>query len=173
MGDAAPALEDVDAVIAGLTRLGYDDNSVELARAHRIRGEILLRDGRTAEASAELLALVTRLGTAADAPQLELGQALDLQGCALRESGNPAAAVAAHDSARARLEKLLPANHPFLIRNTLYREAATDRRDDFARDAAIAMRTFEDSSIWSRVIDAQLHPVKCAATGFRHCVFLL
>jgi tetratricopeptide (TPR) repeat protein len=94
-----------------------------MLRVRRMQAEILLQSGDFAQALAELETLARCLGTLAISVDVELGQVLDLQGHALRALGRRTDALAAHEAARGHLQKQLPPDHPFLLRNTLYREA--------------------------------------------------
>ena len=172
-GRAPEALEEIQAVIGGLRALGRSDHSPQSLRARRIRGEILLRAGQAVEARIELESLAGELSGASQTRPLELGQALDLLGCALRELNRSTEAAALHARARRELEKQLPAGHPFLIRNTLYGEAAAKDRAGFIRDAAQTESGLAPASIWRRLIDAQSDPSACRASGLKPCVLVL
>lgn len=172
-GHAPEALEEIQAVISGLRALGRSDHSPQSLRAQRIRGEILLRAGQPEEARMELESLTAELSAASQTRPLELGQALDLLGCALRELNRSAEAAELHARARRELEKQLPAGHPFLNRNTLYEEAAAKDRAGFVRDAAQTESGLAPASIWRRLIDAQSDPSACRPLGLNQCVLVL
>jgi len=152
------ALAEIEAVIQGLPNVGYSSDAPETLRARRIRGEILLRAGRFAEAFAELESLTTQLRRATNSPDLELGQTLDLVGCAQRALNRPTDAAASHTLARAYLKKNLPADHPLLQRNTLYHAMANGNREQFVQQAKLMRQSLPGESIWRRLIDAQLDP---------------
>jgi hypothetical protein len=160
-------------VIQGLRELGRSDESPVAIRARRIRGEILLRVGDAEDAYKELVSLSTKLMDASEGHALELGQTLDLLGCALRELNRPKEAVAAHDRARIHLERQLPADHPFLNRNALYRDAAANDRERFKQQAARTKLSLAPDSIWRTLIDAQWDPSVCVKSGLRTCVLVL
>ena len=121
----------------------------------------------------ELESLTAELSAASQTRPLELGQALDLLGCALRELNRSAEAAERHARARRELEKQLPAGHPVLNRNTLYEEAAAKDRAGFVRDAAQTESGLAPASIWRRLIDAQSDPSACRPLGLNQCVLVL
>jgi serine/threonine protein kinase len=173
LGDAAGSLAELDLIIAALPNAGYSQDSTELIRARRLRAETLLRADQPQEALRELDALVARLEAAAQPSALEFGQVLDLHGCALRELDRAADAQASHERARIQLLKSLPPDHPFLIRNSLYKEAAADNIGQFQLRAQEFNVGLPVSSIWRRLIEVELEPSSCARTGLPKCVFVL
>jgi serine/threonine protein kinase/tetratricopeptide (TPR) repeat protein len=173
LGNQEPALAQIDTVIDGLRVAGFAAEAPETLRARRFRAEILLRAGRAEDALQELEPLVSRLLAVADPPEIELGQALDLWGCTLRALSRSTDAVAAHDKARTHLGKQLPADHPFMARNTLYREAAAHDKEQFERDARNTTQNMTPTSIWRSLIDAELHTGACPRTGLPTCVLVL
>jgi Flp pilus assembly protein TadD len=89
-------------------------------RARRAQAEIAARAGRWRDAYEELRGLA--------GVEFEQGEALDLLGCAALELGRRDEALSLHRRARPLLEKKLPADHPSLLRNTLYQEAAAAKQ---------------------------------------------
>jgi hypothetical protein len=122
LGEHALARREVQAVLTGLIELGMASDSSTLLRVRRMQAEILLQSGDFVAALVELEVLARCLSTLAISVDIELGQVLDLQGHALRALGRRTEALAAHQAARGYLQKQLPSDHPFLLRNTLYRE---------------------------------------------------
>jgi serine/threonine protein kinase len=173
LGRSGEGLNELQVVIDGLRGVGRSDDAPEVLRVHRIRGELLLRAGQPEVALRELELLSDRLSAAPESRSLELGQTLDLMGCALRELNRLNEAIVSHDAARMQLRKQLPDVHPFLVRNLLYRERATGDQREFLRDAAQAKNGFAPTSIWRRVIDAQLDATVCRANDSPTCVFVL
>ena len=172
-GRSQESLAEIQAVIEGLHEVGRSESSPEAFRARRIRAEILLRAGRAADAFDELNSLSTQLRVAPKSHELELGQTLDLLGCALRELNRATEAVPLHDQARVQLEKQLPAGHPFLDRNALYKEAASHNWGAFLEQGERMKRTLKPTSIWRALIDAQLNSSTCRAPGLSTCVLVL
>jgi eukaryotic-like serine/threonine-protein kinase len=173
LGKSKESVAEIEIVIQGLHDLGRSETSPEVLRAHRIRGEVLLRGARAEDAYKELHALATKLTMMPGGRPLELGQTLDLLGCALRELGRAGEAVAAHEDARAQLESQLPNGHPFLVRNALYRAVATHDLELFRQQAAQMESAVGADSIWHSLMDAQLDPAVCATSELPTCVFVL
>jgi serine/threonine-protein kinase len=173
LGHGGQALKEIQIVVDNLLRLGRQESSAVMLRARRTRAEILLRSGEHAQAARELDALSKRIQSAAVQNELEWGQILDLQGCALRDLGRPVEAATAHLRALALLQRQLPANHPFLLRNLLYRELAAGNRDAYAREAARLEQALTPGSIWRQLIAAQLGPSACDPSKSPACEFIL
>jgi eukaryotic-like serine/threonine-protein kinase len=171
LGRFTESEEEILAVVAGLRGLGRAEQSPEMLRAHRITGEILLRAGRADDAFQELDSLAAQLRAAPESHELEFGQTLDLLGCALRELNRSAEAVARHEEARVRLEKQLPANHPFLDRNTLYRMAAGRDERAFRQQAASVEARWALTSVWRALVESHEAPSACRGPGA--CVLVL
>jgi len=172
LGRSAQALSDIQSVIDNLLRLGRQETSPVLLRARRIRAEIVLRSRQPAQAMLELEVLSRRIQSAASPNELEWGQVLDLEACALRELGRPTEAAALHLRARALLQKQLPADHPFLARNTLYQELVAGNREAFALEAARVDRGLTPGSIWRQFIAAQFDASNCEEKT-ADCLFIL
>jgi serine/threonine-protein kinase len=118
------ALSQIDEVIRRFMQSGRSANSFELLRAERYRAEFMLRAGRGPEALAAARELVTRQKSIPVSPT-ERGLALDLLGDAERLAGNTDAARQAHEAARTELGRLLPPQHPYLVRNAALMGATT------------------------------------------------
>jgi hypothetical protein len=164
------ALQEIAAVIHGLDASGYQTHSVEVLRAGRVRAEILARSGNLPSAQSELKTLLQTLTTLPEPLTSELGQSLDLMGCIQQRLGQEAAANASHARAAAELKKVLPPNHPFLIRNTLYRMAAAHDQSGLRRLAAGI--ELAPQSIWHELLDAQLDASRCKGSAAA-CIFIL
>jgi serine/threonine-protein kinase len=164
------ALQEIGAVIAGLAASGYQPLSFEVLRARRVRAEILARADRFQDAHVELQTLLKTLTTLPEPLVLELGQALDLMGCIEQRLDQQAAAKDFHVRAAAELEKILPRDHPFLTRNTLYRLAAAHDQSGFRRLATEI--ELAPQSIWRELLDAQLDPGQCKRSTAA-CTFVL
>jgi hypothetical protein len=112
---------------------------------------MLARAGELDEAETELQVL-SRL-------PLEKADALELLGCISRIRGASQQALQIHLQARAEYEKNLPSDHPFMLRNTLYQEAArgtaaaTPGRVAFVNAAERVKQQFEATSVWRTQIE--------------------
>jgi serine/threonine-protein kinase len=127
-GQGAQGLSEAGEVLGGLQALGFGEASIEVLRVHRLRGEILLRQGDLAGARVELESVVRTLEEGSTRYQVDLGLALDLLASLRLETGDAAGAQTLHAQARSAYEKNLPPDHPFFTRNALYQEVAADRR---------------------------------------------
>jgi len=125
-GHEAQGLSEAAQVLLGLQALDFGATSIEVLRVHRLLGEIRLRQGDFAGARVELELVVHVLGEGPTRHQVDLGQALDLQACLLRETGDMGSAKALHAKARSAYEKNLPPDHPFFSRNALYQQMAAN-----------------------------------------------
>jgi serine/threonine-protein kinase len=175
IGEADLAEREIQTVLRELRALDYAEKSTEILRARRFEAEILLRGGEVEHAREQLFRLLAVIEKIEQPNQLEWGHALDLLGCASRNRGDPATAVTVHEAARTHLQKILPRDHPFLVRNTLYHTMALGNWDEFRRQAKLARAAMTRDSVWLEVIDAQLQPTECrepAGSG-PECRFLL
>ncbi len=155
--DALAAINDVLATLKGRAERG---TTLVALRARRAHGEILARSGAMKAARDELEPLV--------AESADLEQTLELLGCVLRELGQVPEALALHQRARALFEKELPPDHPFLLRNTLYKEAALvlmaptpATRARFSERAAQFSRQFASTSSWKKLIETCTRQPDC------------
>jgi serine/threonine-protein kinase len=167
------ALEQIRHVIDQLAVLGRSPASPDLMRAQRIHGEILLRNRRPAEAVKVLIALREQLLALHEVRSLEAAQTLDLLGCAQRELGLARQATEAHEAADVLLKKILPVDHPFLVRNTLYRVAAANDRERFEQQAARIKFALGPSSIWNQILAARTDPSACRGAPTAVCTLVL
>jgi tetratricopeptide (TPR) repeat protein len=173
LGRADEALAEIGRVSQGLLQIRRSPHSVEVMRAERVRAEILLRSGRLTEASQALQSLHDELLALPEARPLELAHTLDLLGCAQRELGLPKQAMESHDAAAKELKKNLPADHPFIMRNALYRLAAANDREKFVQVAARIKLALGPTSIWHQVIDTRTDPSACHMAPTAICTLVL
>jgi tetratricopeptide (TPR) repeat protein len=173
LGQPEQSLAQIEAVIAGLGKAGFSDDAEVILRARRYRAEILLRAGQAEPALMALEFLEKRLLAMPERREIELGQVLDLMGCALRELRRGPDAMQAHGKARTFLAKELPPDHPFLQRNTLYADVAANDAQKLRRDAPGILRDMSATSYWRRLIDVQLQPGAAQATGTQSQIFVL
>jgi tetratricopeptide (TPR) repeat protein len=167
------AFADIDAVLAGLRAVGYAEHSYELLRARRIRAEVQLRAGEIVPAARELEGLLKRHEALGVPVSSEWGLALDLFGCTQRELGESTEAGAIHRRAATQLEKQLPADHPFRLRNTLYQLAAAEERGEFERLARSLQGGLPPNSLWLQLVDVRRGNRSCRDVGRKSCVFVL
>ena len=160
-------------VLSRLTDLGLKPDSSTMLRVRRATAEVQLRIGDVEQALLELDTLIARLRALPWSADIELGQALDLKGCALRSLGRHAEATAAHELARVHLQKQLASDHPFLLRNTLYQEAAAGRWERFQSQAQQLGKTLVPNSIWKKLLDAAGTSLECRSGSSRPCVIVL
>jgi serine/threonine protein kinase len=179
-GQAAKGLSEAGQVVRGLQALGFGATSIEVLRAHRLLGEILLRQGDLAGARVELSSVVRTLEEGATRYEVDLGQALDLLACLLRETGDVAGAKALHAKARLAYEKNLPLDHPFLSRNALYQQVAADRDKTLQPQRQAVQQTadsykarFPEHSVWRSLIDRELESKSCVGGATEPCRFVL
>jgi hypothetical protein len=121
----------------------------------------------------ELEALAERLQNASVNTDFDLGQVLDLQGCALRALGRSTEAIALHERARTLLQKELPPDHPFLVRNALYREAAAGNWERFRAQAERLGMASMPNSIWKKLLDSAAASSECRSRATGPCVIVL
>ena len=122
LGRHADATRDIQATLDGLTRRGLPVSGIEQLRARRLAGEIALRAGQTALASAWLAPLPAahrRTPAQGVLAPVDLAQTLDLLGTMARQRANLVAAQGLHAEASAMLAAQLPAEHPLRLRNQL------------------------------------------------------
>ena len=122
-GQPAPALSEIDIVIAALLEQGSAADSFEVQRAQRYRAQFLVQAGRDAEALT-LLRTLEEAQAAAKTSPIERGLVLDALGEAERKAGNGQKSQLAHEAARTELLKQLPVGHPYVIRNEALRKGA-------------------------------------------------
>jgi serine/threonine-protein kinase len=172
-GDTENALREAESALSRLLAGGSAEDSPEILRSHRFRAEILLRGGDSEGSRQEIESELARLNAQPGPSSVELGQALDLLGCALRELGKPEQALATHRKAREQFQKQLPPDHPFLDRNTLYMYAATASRASFAEQAERIAKPLPPGSFWRTLMDAWLDPEVCRKAARGHCALVL
>ena len=172
LGEFAAARAGMDAAIRELRAMGRSESAPELLRLRRSRAEILLRSGQAQLAQVELKALIELLQARSAPAHYDLGQILDLLGCVQRELGRAAEALASHRRARESLQRVLPSEHPFLLRNLLYQAVAGRDTEEFIRQAEQAKRLWAAGFSWQRLIAAHLDPSSCRALA-TPCVFVL
>jgi len=128
LGLTAQALGEFHAVIDGLLTAGYALNSFEVLRARRFHAEAQMHAGDLNSAGSELESIASEHARVTEQAEnksdVEWGQTLDLLGRVKRETRDTEEALALHMRAHSLLEKKLPAAHPLLVLNALYREAA-------------------------------------------------
>jgi serine/threonine protein kinase len=180
MGKYDDAISGMQAVIQGLRIAGYSANAMEVLRARRYLAEARLRSGEYAAGLNELLALATQQSRVATGQEVELAQVFELIGCALRETGRANQALAWHLKARALFEKKLPADHPFLDRNTLYTlaaqfsaKAAAATGENLQHQARLYSDRFPADSLWRRMLDEASPPGQCPDQPSATCALIL
>lgn len=172
------AIDEMQSVIDGLLALGQGPQASTVLRARRARAELLARQGRLPQAQQELEAVAGPAG--ALRPAMLQGVVLDQLGSVLRTLGQPALAARRHEAARALLLQALPAEHPYLARNALYREAARVAAAGPGADR-VALRAkakhykslFPAGSLWHRIVDQYLSPGCAARPSAADCLLLL
>jgi len=149
-------------------------------RARRYLAEVRLRSGAYAAGLNELLALAAQQSQIAAGQEVELAQVFELIGCALRETGRANEASAWHLKARALFEKNLPADHPFLDRNTLYTiaaqfsaTAAAATGENLKRQAQLYSDRFPADSLWRRMLVEAILPGHCPDQRSAMCALIL
>jgi serine/threonine-protein kinase len=170
---SGPVLDEAQAVLDGLAALGQAPDAVPMLRARRVRGELLARQGRLAQARQVLEATLSQATPDQPATPRAVLQAvtLDQLGSVLRELGLAEEARQRHEAARVLLLQALPQEHPYLARNALYMEAARAaatngaNRTALLAQAEIYKRLFSEDSIWRRVVDRSLGPACRGAAG--------
>ncbi len=174
------ALAGMRSVIDGLLAAGYAPTSVEVLRAHRFVGEMRAREGDTAGAWSELEKVRSALDQEGARREVELGQALDLEGCVKRMCGDPQTAIALHKRARELLAKKLPIDHPFLDRNVIYHNAAEwsakpspDVWTALKQGTLSYRKKFDTTSLWPSLIDAYLVSEACPRVSNPSCRLIL
>jgi eukaryotic-like serine/threonine-protein kinase len=174
------AFAGMQSVIDGLLAAGYAPTSVEVLRAHRLIGEMRAREGDFASAWSELEKVRLALDHEGARREVELGQALDLEGCVKRMCGDPQTAKALHERARELLVRKLPIDHPFLKRNAIYRKAAEWSAKPSAdlwmalKEEALRYRNnFDAKSMWPSIIDAYLLSGACPSVSDPSCRLIL
>jgi len=150
-GEHEQAHTEIEKVIAQLTASGRQSDAPEMLRAQRTIAEIHLRARRFTDAHS----LLTKQIAVAAHNDLELALATELLGNLYQAQGNSADALNAHRVAHAHLQKSLPANHPFLLRNTLYIAAASNDRAAVQEMAEALSKVYAENSIWQSIIDRQ------------------
>ena len=174
-GAASDGLAEMAAVVAGLESAGYSPTALELLRARRIRAELLARSGELARATAELEAVAAAPAAAPSGQPLELAQTLDLLGSVLRSSGLATQALATHERARLLWSEHLPVDHPWALRNALYR-AVLAQHAELASTDELPMHyksRFPATSVWRVTIDRCLGSQARAAPGAADCALFL
>jgi serine/threonine-protein kinase len=179
-GSPAPAATEMQAVLAGLADAGFQPQTLEVRRARRLLAEVRVRQGALDDAERLLAQLESDTGDVRGGAAIELAQALDLHGCLARDRGDLAQAARLHERARALLAASLPADHPIVLRNAVYRTlakallhgpAAGDA--DFQRTARDYAARFGQASVWTTLVDAQLDPAACHARTGPSCSLVL
>lgn len=180
MGKYDDATIQMQDVIKGLQIAGYSANAMEVLRARRYLSEVRLRSGDYATGLSELLELAAQQSQVAAGQEVELAQVFELIGCALRETGRANDALAWHLKARALFEKNLPADHPFLDRNTLYTiaaqfsaKAAAATGENLKRQAQLYSDRFPADSLWRRMLDEAILPGHCPDQRSAMCALIL
>ena len=180
MGKYDDATSEMQDVIKGLQIAGYAATTLEVLRARRYLAEVRLRSGAYAAGLDELLALAAQQSQVAAGQEVELAQVFELIGCALRETGRANEALAWHLKARALFEKKLPADHPFLDRNTLYTiaaqfsaTAAAATGENLKRQAQLYSDRFPADSLWRRMLDEAILPGHCPDQRSATCALIL
>jgi tetratricopeptide (TPR) repeat protein len=171
--------------IDAFARAGIAPDGDLMLRARRVLGEVLARSGDLAAAQQELEATAQALRQAIERKPgatflaLELAHVLDLLGCVLREAGDPARARALHEQAAPLLERHLPRDHPFAIRNALYQDVATWRLDatPASRERLVGtmshyLAAAPERSVWRALLDSALAGTPCTGAT-RSCVLIL
>ncbi|HET7865251.1 MAG TPA: serine/threonine-protein kinase [Burkholderiaceae bacterium] len=175
LGHPQDALGEVQAVIDGLHRAGQSLDAEPVLRVRRLHGEMLARAGRLLQARQELEAVAAAQAGLRQPHPVQSAQTLDQLGSVLRELGLPEQAEIRHEQARALLERALPADHPLLARNALYRTAAHRRsREHVMRQAERYLRLFPRDSVWRQIVGRHLSPDCPGPQGTRTgCLLLL
>jgi len=180
MGKYDDATSEMQDVIKGLQIAGYAATTLEVLRARRYLAEVRLRSGAYAAGLDELLALAAQQSQVAAGQEVELAQVFELIGCALRETGRANEALAWHLKARALFEKKLPADHPFLDRNTLYTiaaqfsaTAAAATGENLKRQAQLYSDRFPADSLWRRMLVEAILPGHCPDQRSAMCALIL
>jgi tetratricopeptide (TPR) repeat protein len=184
-GDGASAREGMQGAIDAFARAGIAPDGDLMLRARRVLGEVLARSGDLTAAQQELEATAQALRQAIERKPgatflaLELAHVLDLLGCVLREAGDPARARALHEQAAPLLERHLPRDHPFAIRNALYQDVATWRLDatPASRERLVGtmshyLAAAPERSVWRALLDSALAGTPCTGAT-RSCVLIL
>ena len=167
LGQGAQAETELRRVIQGLTDAGYAAMSPEVFRVRRMLGESQVRAGDLDGGLKTLLAVAKAQTDVADSQAVELAQAYDLVGCVLREQGLAAEALSWHTKARVLLETKLPLNHPYRLRNDIYRYVsdtgppASDSEATFLRAVTLYRNTLPESSIWRAAIERAMAQEAC------------
>ncbi len=169
-GDAAAAGQAMQAVLAGLHDAGYADGALEILRARRFAAEIVLREGRSADALRLLRSLADEQERVRAGQEVEYAQTLELLGCAERDAGHLAAALAAHRRAAQILAARLPAGHPWRQRNAVYQHAATAGAPALAAQAGAYAERFPPDSLWRRPV---VQPRRCPPETGPGCGLIL
>jgi tetratricopeptide (TPR) repeat protein len=179
-GYGAQGVSEAQQAAHGLQALGFGDTSIEVLRVHRLLGEILLRQGDIVGAHVELALVVRILEEGPARYQVDLGQALDLLACLLRETGDANGAKALHARARSAYENNLPPDHPFFARNALYQEVVADRGEtaqtqrQAVQQAADSYKArFPEHSLWRSLIERGLEAPSCTSGPTEPCRFIL
>jgi serine/threonine protein kinase/tetratricopeptide (TPR) repeat protein len=184
-GDGASAHEAMQGAIDAFARAGIAPDGDLMLRARRVLGEVLARSGDLAAAQQELEATAQALQQAIERKPgatflaLELAHVLDQLGCVLREAGDPTRARALHEQAAPLLERHLPRDHPFAVRNALYQDIATWRlqatpasRERLVQTVSHYLAAAPERSVWRALLDGALAGTPC--TGARRpCVLML
>ncbi len=178
-GQGAQAQAELGRVLQGLTDAGYAPTAPELFRARRIFGEVQLRSGDLHGGLKTLLAVARAQADFADAQALELAQVDDLVGCALRELGLAAEALTWHLKAQALMAPKLALNHPYRLRNDIYRHVsgagagAANDQALFLRAVAQFRAGLPERSIWRAAIDRALAQEACTHPRGEVCRLIL
>jgi len=173
LGQPEQSLAQIKEVMAGLAEAGFSDDAQVVLRARRYHAEILLRTGHANEALSDLEVIERRLLAMPERRDIELGQILDLMGCALRELRREPDAMQAHATARSYFLKELPPTHPFLQRNTLYRDVEANDTQKIRRDAPEIIRGMSPTSYWRQLIAVQIQAGTVRATDSQSRIFIL
>jgi hypothetical protein len=94
---------------------------------------------------------------------------LELLGCVLSALKKPSEALTMHRHARALYRQNLPADHPFLLRNTLYQQDALAviepgpaSRSALVETMTRAKRQFSPTSAWRNAIESCEKGLSCS-----------
>jgi tetratricopeptide (TPR) repeat protein len=179
-GEPGAARQAMETVLAGLHEAGYADQALEILRARRFAAEIVLREGRVADALALLRPLAEAQERVRAGQDVEYAQTLELLGCAERDAGHPEAALAAHRRAAEIFIGKLPPAHPYLQRNALYQEAAAAATHPAAgaasrltTDARAYADRFPADSLWRRSIERSEAMAGCPVGAGLGCGLVL
>lgn len=173
LGDTKKALRDAESALSRLLAGGSAEDLPEVLRSHRFRAEILLRGGDSAGSRQEIESELARLNRQPRPSSVELGQALDLLGCTLRELRERSRRWPPTGKPASNTKNNYPRIILFFDRNTLYMDAATASRAGFAEQAQHIARHLPPGSLWRTLMDAWLDPEVCRNTAREYCALVL